>query len=40
MTELKIDKEELRNIYNIKNRGVDIFDQYLEISSIQRKTRN
>ena len=38
-TNYKIDKEELRNIYNIKNRGVDIFDQYLEISSIQRKTK-
>ena len=35
----KIDKEELRNIYNIKNRGVDTFDQYLEMSSIQRRTK-
>ena len=38
-TNYKIDKEELRNIYNIKNRGVDTFDQYLEISSIQRRTK-
>ena len=37
-TNYKIDIEELRNIYNIKNRGVDTFDQYLEISSIQRRT--
>ena len=35
----KIDKEELRNIYNVKNRGVDTFDQYLEISSCQKKTK-
>ena len=38
-TNYKIDKEELRNIYNIKNRGVDTFDQYLEMSSIQRRTK-
>ena len=38
-TNYEIDKEELRNIYNIKNRGVDTFDQYLEISSIQRRTK-
>jgi hypothetical protein len=38
-TNYKIDKEELRNIYNIKNRGVDTFDQYMEISSIQRRTK-
>jgi len=37
-TNYKIDIEELRNIYNIKNRGVDTFDQLLEISSIQRRT--
>ena len=38
-TNYKIDKEELRNIYNIKNRGVDTFDQYMEISSSQRRTK-
>ena len=38
-TNYEIDKEELRNIYNIKNRGVDTFDHYLEISSIQRRTK-
>ena len=37
-TNYNIDKEKLRNIYNIKNRGVDTFDHYLEISSIQRRT--
>jgi hypothetical protein len=37
-TNYNIDKEELRNIYNIKNRGVDTFDHYLEISSIQRRS--
>jgi hypothetical protein len=38
-TNYEVDPEELRNIYNIKNRGVDTFDQYLEISSIQRRTK-
>ena len=38
-TNYKIDKEDLKNTYNIKNRGVDVFDQYLENSSIQRKTK-
>ena len=38
-TNYEIDKEELRNMYNIKNRGVDTFDHYLEISSIQRRTK-
>jgi len=38
-TNYEVDKEELRNIYNIKNRGVDTFDQYLEISSIQRRSK-
>ena len=38
-TNYKIDKEELRNTYNIKGRAVDIFDQYLEIASIQRRTK-
>ena len=38
-TNYEVDKEELRNIYNIKNRGVDTFDQYLEMSSIQRRTK-
>ena len=28
-TNYKIDKEDLKNTYNIKNRGVDVFDQYL-----------
>jgi hypothetical protein len=37
-TNYEIDKEKLRNIYNIKNRGVDTFDHYLAISSIQRRT--
>jgi len=38
-TNYNINMEELRNIYNIKNRGVDTFDQYLEISSSQRRTK-
>jgi len=38
-TNYEIEKEKLRNIYNIKNRGVDTFDHYLAISSIQRMTR-
>jgi hypothetical protein len=38
-TNYEIEKEKLRNIYNIKNRGVDTFDHYLEISSIQRRTK-
>ena len=38
-TNYKIDKEDLKNTYNITNRGVDVFDQYLENSSIQRKTK-
>ena len=37
-TNYDIEIEKLRNIYNIKNRGVDTFDHYLEISSIQRRT--
>ena len=37
-TNYDIDKEKLRNIYNIKNRGVDTFDHYLEISTIQRRS--
>ena len=35
----KIDKEDLKNTYNIKNRGIYVFDQYLGNSSIQRKTK-
>ena len=38
-TNYKIDKEDLKNTYNVKNRGVDVFDQYLGNSSIQRKTK-
>ena len=38
-TNYEIDKEELRNIYNIKNKGVDTFNHYMEISSIQRRTK-
>ena len=38
-TNYNIDKEELRNLYNIKSRAVDTFDHYLEISSIQRRTK-
>ena len=38
-TNYKIDKEELRNINNIRNRGVDSFEQYLANSSIQRRTK-
>ena len=28
--------DKLKDLYNIKNRGEDVFDQYLEIGSIQR----
>lgn len=35
----KIEKDKFKKAYNIQNRGVDVFDQYLEISSIQRKTK-
>ena len=35
----KIEKNKLIKAYNIQNRGVDDFDQNLEISSIQRKTK-
>ena len=38
-TNYYIDTDNLRNTYNIKNRGVDIFDQFLEKGSIQRKTK-
>ena len=31
--------EDIKNIYNIKNRGIDVFDQYLSISLIQRKCK-
>ena len=37
-TNYKINIEELRNIYNIKNRAVDTFDHYLQLTSIQRRT--
>ena len=37
-TNYEIEKEKLRNIYNIKNRGVDTFDHYLALSTIQRQT--
>ena len=36
----KIEKDKLKIAYNIQNRGVDVFDQYLEISSIQIKLKN
>ena len=35
----KIENNKLIKAYNIQNRGVDDFDQNLEISSIQRKTK-
>ena len=38
-TNYEVDKEELRNNYNIKNRGVDTFDHYLSLSSIQRRSK-
>ena len=28
-----------KKIYNVKNRGVDVFDQYLGICTIQRTTK-
>ena len=39
-TNYEVDKEELRNIYNIKNRGVDAFDQYLEISLFKEEQKS
>ena len=38
-TNYSIEKEDLKNLYNLKNRGVDVFDKCLEIASIQRKTK-
>lgn len=38
-TNYYINTDNLRNTYNIKNRGVDIFAQFLEKGSIQRKTK-
>ena len=38
-TNYYIDTDNLWNTYNIKNRGVDIFDQFLEKGSIQRKIK-
>ena len=38
-TNYQIDKEELRNIYNIKSRAVDTFDQYLQNTTIQRRSK-
>ena len=35
----KIENNKLIKAYNKQNRGVDAFDQNLEISSIQRKTK-
>ena len=35
----KILFDDIKNIYNVKNRGVDIFDQYLGICTIQRTTK-
>ena len=35
----KIEKDKLKKANNIQNRGVNVFDQYLEISSIQRETK-
>ena len=32
----KILSDDIKNIYNVKNRGVDVFDQYLGICTIQR----
>ena len=38
-TNYYINTDNLRNTYNIKNRGVDILDQFLEKGSIQRKSK-
>ena len=38
-TNFKKELEDIKNIYNIKNRGIDAFDQYLSISSIQRRCK-
>ena len=35
-TNFKKELEDIKNICNIKNRGIDAFDQYSSISSIQR----
>ena len=35
----KILFDDIKNIYNVKNRGVDVFDQYLGICTIQRTTK-
>ena len=35
----KILSDDIKNIYNVKNRGVDVFDQYLGICTIQRTTK-
>ena len=29
----------MNDLYNIKNRGVNVFDQYLEMGSIKRATK-
>ena len=31
--------DKLKDLYNIKNRVVDLFDQYLEMGSIRRATK-
>ena len=36
---IKILSDDIKNIYNVKNRGADIFDQYFGICTIQRTTK-
>jgi len=38
-TNYKINMKDLKDKYNEKNRGVDVFDQKLSIVTIQRKTK-
>ena len=35
-TNYSIEKEDLKNLYNLKNRRVNVYDQCLEITSIER----
>ena len=39
LSNYRISVDKLKDLYNIKNHGVDVFDQYLEIGSIQRATK-
>ena len=38
-TNFKKELEDIKNIYNIKNRGIDTFERYVSISSIQRRCK-